>query len=103
MNKFITYSNGAKFDITMGELLEGKGITPKFEVLEVRKENKLIYENKICSLGFKIEPDRAFLVFEGNKLIEITKSKKLVDYLYDKSKFHMLYYFTTCHWRNWED
>lgn len=82
-------NNGSKYIITLGECI--KESIPKFEVIELKKDDKIIFENVSAILSFGYKEPLIALKFKSNKYLNITYADNVLLYLYEISKFNTLY------------
>lgn len=90
MKKFKFTSNDLAYELTLGECFKYNAI-PKFEVIELKKDNNTIYKNETCTISFTTGLPGISLKFKDRKLLDITNQQDILFYLYSISKFDYLY------------
>jgi len=104
MDKFIIYGKqGDKIELTLGNLLTKKCDMPRFEVIEVKKGHSIIAKDTTCTILFTAMSCKVILGIKDCGDLDISKHQRLIDWLYNESKFDTLYPYTTEYKNNYED
>lgn len=92
--------DGDKISLTIGNV-SYNGTTFKVEIEELKKKSNILFEKVVATIGYM--ENKVVLIFKSeprNKLLDITKNKNLIDYIWKESgatdKINTeLYYYTT--------
>lgn len=104
MRKFTVYGKqGDKVELTLGNLLTKKYDMPRFEVMEIKKNQSVIIADTTCIITFTAMSNKVILSIKNGGELDISKQQELIDWLYKESKFNILYIYTTEYKVNYED